>query len=65
MAGSFIDDMFERAGQTRKVIASFSHFAGVLSTLAASDVIATLPTVGSAQCVRLGYTTDEAHASHR
>jgi LysR family transcriptional activator of mexEF-oprN operon len=40
----FIDDIFESAGYARKVIASFSHFSGALSTLAASDAIATLPT---------------------
>jgi LysR family transcriptional activator of mexEF-oprN operon len=40
----FIDDIFESAGYARKVIASFSHFSGALSTLASSGAIATLPT---------------------
>jgi LysR family transcriptional activator of mexEF-oprN operon len=54
----FIDDMFERVGHTRKVIASFSHFAGVLSTLAASDVIATLPTFAATTYAQMtGLTT--------
>jgi LysR family transcriptional activator of mexEF-oprN operon len=40
----FIDDLFEKAGHTRKVTASFTHFAGALTTLLSSDVIATIPT---------------------
>jgi LysR family transcriptional activator of mexEF-oprN operon len=44
----FIDDIFESAGYARKVIASFSHFSGALSTLASSDAIATLPTFAAA-----------------
>lgn len=49
----FIDDMFERAGHTRKVAASFSHFSGALSTLAASDAVATLPTFAAATYARM------------
>ncbi|BBP77029.1 transcriptional regulator [Pseudomonas gingeri NCPPB 3146 = LMG 5327] len=40
----FIDDLFEKAGHTRKVTASFTHFAGALTTLLSSDVVATIPT---------------------
>lgn len=40
----FIDDLFESAGYARRVTASFTHFAGALSTLMSGEVIATLPT---------------------
>lgn len=40
----FIDDMFESAGYARRVIASFTHFSGALTTLVSSEAIATLPT---------------------
>ncbi|MFJ5298488.1 LysR family transcriptional regulator [Pseudomonas sp. SLFW] len=40
----FIDDLFEAAGHTRKVTASFTHFAGALTTLLSTDVVATIPT---------------------
>lgn len=39
----FIDDLFEAAGHTRKVTASFTHFAGALTTLLSTDVVATVP----------------------
>lgn len=40
----FIDDMFEAAGYSRRVIASFTHFSGALTTLISSGAIATIPT---------------------
>ncbi|PWU32026.1 transcriptional regulator, partial [Pseudomonas sp. RW407] len=40
----FIDDMFEAAGYARRVIASFTHFSGALTTLMNSEAIATIPT---------------------
>lgn len=40
----FIDDMFESAGYSRRVIASFTHFSGTLTTLMSSEAIATIPT---------------------
>ena len=40
----FIDDIFEKGGHTRKVTASFTHFAGSLTTLLSTDVVATIPT---------------------
>ncbi|MEQ7918546.1 LysR substrate-binding domain-containing protein [Xanthomonas sp. WHRI 1810A] len=49
----FIDDMFERAGRSRKVMASFSHFAGALSTLAASQGVLTLPTFAAITYARM------------
>nr|WP_314580247.1 hypothetical protein [uncultured Pseudomonas sp.] len=39
-----LNDLFEKAGHTRKVTASFTHFAGALTTLLNSDVVATIPT---------------------
>jgi LysR family transcriptional activator of mexEF-oprN operon len=39
----FMDDLFEVAGHKRNVVASFTHFAGALSTLVNADVIATIP----------------------
>lgn len=53
----FIDDIFESAGYARKVIASFSHFSGALSTLASSGAIATLPTfAATAYAAMMGLT---------
>ncbi|MGY2253866.1 LysR family transcriptional regulator [Pseudomonas reactans] len=40
----FMDDLFERAGHKRNVVASFTHFSGALSTLMNTQAIATIPT---------------------
>lgn len=49
----FIDDHFEASGHIRKVVASFTHFSGALTTLSGSDVVATIPTFAAEAYARM------------
>lgn len=52
-----VDDLFDKEGTTRRVTASFTHFAGLLPVLAFSDAIATLPTFAAYTYARIGRLT--------
>lgn len=53
----FVDDLLESQGIQRRVLASFTHFAGTLPVLAFADAIATLPTFAAYAYARVARLT--------
>ncbi|SAK85691.1 LysR family transcriptional regulator [Caballeronia fortuita] len=53
----FVDDLLEADGVTRKVSASFTHFAGAIASLVYCDAIATIPTFAANAYARIARLT--------